>query len=200
MADSYVGPRFQTVFQSKEIPHHPAVTKMIKWGRRLAELDLAPRQGNACAGNLSFRAPSGFIITAAGADLGNLTGDDLVLVVEVKQDPHSVTVQGKKEPSSESFLHHAIYAARPHVQAVFHGHDDLVLRCAQEIHLPVTAREQPYGSLELVEEVLQVLRDHNYLVIRNHGFIALGREMDQAGKEALEKHRLAQQFAESTTG
>ena len=200
MANLYVGPRFQTVFQSKEIPHHPAATNLIKWGRRLAELDLAPQQGNAYAGNLSFRAPSGFIITAAGADLGNLTDDDLVLVVEAKQDPHSVTVHGTKEPSSESFLHHAIYDAKPQVQAVFHGHDELILQYAQEIRLPVTAREQPYGSLELVKEVLQVLGTHNYIVIRNHGFIASGKDLDRAGNEALEKHRLAQRHAKSSTG
>jgi L-fuculose-phosphate aldolase len=200
MTEKYIGPRFNTVFLSKEIPYHPAVPHLMKWGRRFAELGLAPQRGNAYAGNLSFRAPSGFIITAAGADLGKLVDDDMVLVVEVTQDSHSVTVHGKKEPSSESFLHHAIYAARPQVQAVFHGHDELILQHAREIHLPVTVREQPYGSLELAKEVLQVLGVHNYTVIRNHGFIASGKDLEQAGQEALEKHRLAQQYAESTTG
>jgi L-fuculose-phosphate aldolase len=200
MPEKYAGARFKTIFLTEEIPENGEVSRLKKWCQCFADLDLAPQRENAYAGNLSIRAEHGFIITAAGADLGSLGEDELVRVIDINRDHHSVTVYGKREPSSESFLHHAIYTARPRVHAVFHGHDELVLRYGQTMHLPVTAREQPYGTLELADEMLQVLGNHNYIVIRNHGFIALGTDMDQAGEEALEKHRIAQQFADLTVG
>lgn len=200
MSEIYTGVHFKTIFRTREAPRNPETQILMQWCHHFADQGLAPKRDNGYAGNLSFRTENGFIITAAGADLGNLGGDDLVQVTDANRDHNSVTVDGKKEPSSESFLHHAIYAARPQAQAVFHGHDQLVLRYGQNMHLPVTAREQPYGTLDLVDEIMQVLDNHSYIVIRNHGFIALGSDMDQAGQEALEKHQLARQYADSAAG
>ncbi|MFC1583557.1 class II aldolase/adducin family protein [Candidatus Neomarinimicrobiota bacterium] len=196
----YAGVRFNTIYRTGGIPSKFDLQRLKQWCQRFADMDLAPRRDNSYAGNLSIRAEHGFVITAAGAGLGNLGADDLVQVIDINRDLHSVTVQGEKEPSSESFLHHAIYAARPQVHAVFHGHDELVLRYWQNMHLPVTEKEQPYGTLELVDEMMQTLGNHSYIVIRNHGFIALGTDMDRAGDEALEKHRIARHHADLSVG
>jgi L-fuculose-phosphate aldolase len=200
MLEKYAGVRFTTIYHAEAVHHGPEVQRLKKWCQCFADMDLAPRRNNSYAGNLSIRAEHGFVITAAGADLGNLGEDELVQVIDINRDHHSVTVYGKREPSSESFLHHAIYAARPQVHAVFHGHDELVLRYRENMHLPVTERERTYGSLDLVDEVMQILGNHSYIVLRNHGFIALGTDMDQAGEQALEKHRVARHFAALTAG
>jgi ribulose-5-phosphate 4-epimerase/fuculose-1-phosphate aldolase len=50
--------------------------------------------------------------------------------------------------------------------------------------LPVTAREQPYGTAELVAEILQVLDGHKIVIMRQHGFVSFGATMAEAGRVA----------------
>jgi ribulose-5-phosphate 4-epimerase/fuculose-1-phosphate aldolase len=54
--------------------------------------------------------------------------------------------------------------------------------------LPVTRREEPFGSISLVRRVLEMLGDHTFVVMRNHGFLALGADMESAGGLALRVH------------
>lgn len=100
--------------------------------------------------------------------------------------PPVLTVAGRHEPSSESLMHAAIYAARPAVGAVFHGHSDAILRAAGRLGLPVTQREQPYGTPAMADAVLDVLSGHSLVIMRNHGFVALGRTPAEANA-AVEK-------------
>jgi ribulose-5-phosphate 4-epimerase/fuculose-1-phosphate aldolase len=37
--------------------------------------------------------------------------------------------------------------------------------------------------------VLEILKNNNFLVIKNHGFIALGRNMKEAGKLTLKIYK-----------
>lgn len=70
------------------------------------------------SGNLSLRLDNGFILlTGAGTAKGRLKEDDLV-VVTVTGD----VVTGKRQPSSESSLHLAIYNAFPGCGAILHTH------------------------------------------------------------------------------
>lgn len=50
----------------------------------------------------------------------------------------------------------------------------------------MTAREQPYGTTELVSEILSALDGHRFVVMRNHGFVSFGTTMKEAGREAEE--------------
>jgi ribulose-5-phosphate 4-epimerase/fuculose-1-phosphate aldolase len=90
-------------------------------------------------------------------------------------------------------LHFAIYHARKDVQAVFHGHNQKILLCVNKLNLPETREKAPYGSIELVQSVMAVLGDANYILIRKHGFISLGATMNEAGERAIETHRLCLQ-------
>ncbi len=87
-----------------------------------------------------------------------------------------------KDPSSESMLHHEIYKMRPDVNAIFHGHSGLLLKRG---NLPTTKEEKAYGSIELVKEVSKILNKGNLLLMKNHGFLSLGKSMEEAGKLAL---------------
>jgi len=91
--------------------------------------------------------------------------------------PAVLTVAGLHEPSSETLMHAAIYAARPGTGAVFHGHSEEILGMTD---LPVTKRERPYGTAVMANEVLDVLGGHSVVIMRNHGFVAVGRTMGEA--------------------
>jgi ribulose-5-phosphate 4-epimerase/fuculose-1-phosphate aldolase len=90
-------------------------------------------------------------------------------------------------------LHFAIYHARKNVQAVFHGHSREILLCVNKLNVPETREKAPYGSMELVQSVMEVLGDANFILIRKHGFISLGGSMKEAGDRAIETHRLCMQ-------
>ncbi|MBC7131222.1 class II aldolase/adducin family protein, partial [Candidatus Bathyarchaeota archaeon] len=80
-----------------------------------------------------------------------------------------------------------IYQLRRDVNAIFHGHDELIIRNAKSIGAVETREWQPYGTLELIKSVEKVLNGNNFIVVKNHGFISLGRSMEEAGKLALMK-------------
>jgi L-fuculose-phosphate aldolase len=169
----YVGTKFRTEFARSE----PATNEeLLKWCRQWAA---AGYIGKAM-GNLSCRGETGFIVTPTGSDPRTLTAQDLVEVITVQFMPPVLTVAGRHEPSSESLMHAAIYAARPGIGAVFHGHSDAMLAAAGKLGLPVTQRERPYGTPAMADAVLDVLSGHSVVIMRNHGFVALGRTMTEA--------------------
>jgi L-fuculose-phosphate aldolase len=178
MAESYTGTKIRTVFAHKDPPRDERLDELIHWCRRFSELGLAPNG----AGNLSLRTAEGFIITPTGANLGLVKKESFVEVLRVDLERREVTAAGAHEPSSETMMHGAIYGARPDVKAVLHGHHDRLVGAAEDLGIAVTAAEKPYGTREVVDEVLKVLEKQPFLVIRNHGFVALGTTLTEAGR------------------
>jgi len=194
MSEVYRGTKFRTVFTSKQIPTDEHLDELCQWCRKFAELGLAPYQDGFFAGNMSIRSGKGIIITTARANLGDLKAGDFTLIIDADIDNNQITASGLKEPSSESLMHIVVYRAKPHIKAQFHGHDDLVLKKTGKLGLPITKIEQPYGTVQLANEVLETLEDHTFVIIRNHGFLSLGRDMKEAGDQAIRYHNLARQL------
>lgn len=191
---SYQGVKFKTEFVSGNIPDDERIERLKYWCNQFHLHNLAPSYQGGSFGNLSFRFKDGcndFIITGAKTDLGdNLANNCFVKVESCNFEDRKVYVSGTREPSSESMLHFAIYNRRKDVNAIFHGHCQLILCNADKLQITETAAEQPYGSIELVESVLDVLDDKFFLVMKNHGFICMAKDMEHAGEiafEALEK-------------
>ena len=180
MAEVYIGTKFRTIFARRAVSGDERLGELLKWCRRWAALGLV----GDTVGNLSFRTVNGFLINRTAGDLGGITRQEFVEVVAVDRDRRELTVAGLYEPSSESLMHAGIYEARPGVNAVFHGHHDRLLAEAERLGLRVTAREQPYGTPELVAEIMGALDGHNFVIMRNHGFVSFGKTMDEAGRIA----------------
>jgi ribulose-5-phosphate 4-epimerase/fuculose-1-phosphate aldolase len=169
----YVGTKFRTVFFRPDPPHNEVLRE---WCRRWSAAGFISK----AMGNLSCRHETGFLITPTGTDPAKLTTEDFVYVMTAEYAPPTLTVAGQHEPSSESLMHAALYAARPAIGAVFHGHCDRMLIEAGRLGLPVTQRERPYGTPEMADAVLDVLSGHSVVIMRHHGFVALGRTMTEA--------------------
>jgi ribulose-5-phosphate 4-epimerase/fuculose-1-phosphate aldolase len=182
MGEVYTGTKFRTVFARRVASGDERLGELLKWCRRWAALGLV----GDTVGNLSFRTISGFLINRTAGDLGGITRQEFVEVIQVEPRGPELTVNGLYEPSSESLMHAGIYAARPGVNAVFHGHSERLLAEAERLGLAITAREQPYGTTELVAEIVSALDGHNVVIMRNHGFVSLGATMDEAGRGAEE--------------
>ena len=176
MAEVYSGTKFRTIFARREPPSDERVGELVDWCHRWARLDVV----GDTVGNLSFRTADGFVINRTAGDLATITRPEFVEVLRADMTQRELTVAGAYEPSSESLMHAALYAARPAVNAVFHGHSAALLEAAERLGLPVTQRERPYGTPALADEILDVLSAHSVVIMRNHGFVAVGPTMKAA--------------------
>lgn len=185
--------KFRTEFVGPEIPRDRKIDELRFWCSEFHRLRLAPLHKYGACGNLSFRIEEGrtpFIVTASGASFEDVIPEEnFVRVQSCDLKEGVVYAEGARRPSSESMFHFAVYDRRKDVNAVFHGHSPEILRRARELNLAETAREEPYGSLALVQSILDILDDGHFIVIRNHGFISLGGTMKEAGDRALHIHQ-----------
>lgn len=193
-----VRPKFQTVYEGRNVPKHKAIPLLATWCNAFHEYNLAPPYKGGSYGNMSFRYISNraeCIITGTNIGLkDNLEDNCFVRVLRCDLNNGIVYVDGLREPSSEAMLHWLIYHARPEVMAIFHGHSAPLLQHGAQLEIPETKVEQPYGSIELVKEVLEIagLSEVWFLNAKNHGFFSLGRNLNDAGQRALDYLTLLQ--------
>jgi ribulose-5-phosphate 4-epimerase/fuculose-1-phosphate aldolase len=193
----HVGVKFATEFLSADAPADVRLEELKIWCAEFHRRNFAPPYGEFSQGNLSFRLRPGenaFVIS--GSQVGwkdSLTDDKFVTVHRCDLERGLVYASGARDPSSESMFHFAIYRERNDVHAVFHGHSREILKFVNKLNLPETREKAPYGSIELVRSIMDVLGDANFILIRKHGFISLGATMKEAGERAIETHRLCLQ-------
>lgn len=172
------------------------INELIKWGRVFAREGLLEHGNEEKAGNLSFRGRGSIFITASGVDLAKLTKRNFVEVLGWGSGKKCefVFARGGKEPSSESIMHFEIYRARKDAKFIFHGHSGKILRNAKKLGLPCTKNKKPYGTTALVWGAVSALEKKgkpNFLVLKGHGFVSLGKNASAAGNQALENITLA---------
>ena len=156
-------------------------------------------------GNLSIRLErSQFLVTPSGTAYHNMEVADLVVV-----DDEFAVVEGNRMPSSEGYLHLAIYQARPDVHAVVHTHSpyaSAVATTGQRIP-PILDEMVVYlgggievatygfpGSEELASSVVQALDQRKAVLMRNHGLCAVGKDLEEATKLAIMAEHIAKVF------
>lgn len=184
--------RFETIFLNKNPPDDERINELLCWAKKLHKSGLAPDS----AGNLSFRTGRGFVITGTGTDFGAIKKEELVEVLRIAMEEGQFLVyaEGRVLPSWETLLHSEIYGLRTEINAVFHIHDQMVLEFADELKVPCTGREWPAGSYELAEEVNKLLnlrKDINYFVLKDHGVIAMGETLEEVGRHVERRHETA---------
>ena len=178
--------RFNSIFVSDEVPSDARIDELKEWSERFQRNGLTPEIEGNYTGNLSFRSREGFVITASGLkSKENLSNDCFVYVKNYDEQSNTVYIEGSRQPSSEAVMHFLIYKTRKEINAIFHGHNDAIIMNAEKLGFPVTEREYEPGTIELAKEALKVLGDKNLIVLKNHGFVSLGRTMKEAGELAL---------------
>jgi L-fuculose-phosphate aldolase len=157
----------------------------------------------ASAGNVSMRDGTEMLISPTGAMPETLTPDSVVRMTLDGQ------WHGTWRPSSEWFMHAAVYRAFPTAGAVVHTHADAAtaLSCLGErlpgFHYMLAefggddVRCTPYvtfGTPELAELAVTALRGRTACLLGNHGMICHGRTMEAAIACALRLESLCRQY------
>jgi L-fuculose-phosphate aldolase len=188
-SEAYVGRKFRTEFSSQKIYDNGKIAKeFISFCGLLDKNGLTKNN----AGNVSVRMTEGMLITAGGSSLRNLYVDDLVQVTNYDSEKNTITAIGTKEPSSESIMHFLIYKNFPFSNAIVHVHDPDALKNfkkAPEMKIAITKKEHPYGTPELALEAVNALKMSSYILLKNHGSLAIGKNLENAVDLVLEIHK-----------
>lgn len=186
---TYLGVKFRAVLMDKSFPRDIGLDELKSWCTEFYNHGFTPEYEGGSAGNLSYRVKEGenqFIITGAGiVSKSRILDNSLVQVKSCDIEKEIAYYYGSRKPSSESLLHCAIYNERKDVNAVFHGHSEKILSCADKLGLVQTKKHEPEGTGELAKAVLEVLGSENYIIMKDHGFISIGKTMKEAGELAI---------------
>lgn len=175
---------------------------LIAAGRQLSEWDLV----NGSSGNLSVKVGDNVLVSGSGSQLDSLTTEDLVLI-----DSDGAVLDGTAQPTSETPLHLAVYAATD-ARAIAHTHAaaSAAISCVEaelpSLHymclqlggpVPV-APYATYGSDELAMSVVTALgADRSGALMANHGSITYGTGEPQAAlDQACERLRVLEWLCE----
>ena len=161
--------------------------KLAECSRRLAEEGLIKGTG----GNISVKAGRFIYLSPSGFYLDKVKPNQYV---KVNLDGRRVS-KSSLSPSCELPLHLSSYRARADIRAVIHVHplNTLALSCAGETvraifpdfavligeKLPVIPYFFP-GSELLGKKVGKVLKKNPAVLLRNHGLVAAGKNLDEA--------------------
>jgi len=193
--EKYSGVKFKVEFLREKPPEDERIRELSNWCEKFHSSGLTPPvvEGTSM-GNLSFRTKKKveeFITTGTGlGPKSSMSPESFVKVVGCDFERGVVYASGAREPSSESMLHGRIYMRRDDVNAIFHGHCEEILEHAEDLDLIQTKEHHPYGSTALIESVEDVMDGSDFIVMRGHGFLSLGRgdnSMEKAGSLALGK-------------
>ncbi|MBI3737431.1 MAG: class II aldolase/adducin family protein [Chloroflexi bacterium] len=144
-------------------------------------------------GNISIRLnPERLLITASGVCKGRMDEEDLLIVDldgNVRFSPKD------RSPSSETPMHLEVYRQRPEIRAAIHAHpvfataltvanqsfpDDILPEVALTLgKVPITAYATP-SSHQDAEAIRPLIRDHDALLLRQHGSLTVGRDLNEA--------------------
>ena len=71
-------------------------------------------------------------------------------------------------------MHKMIYDARPDTQVILHAHT-LSLKNAV-----TTQKAHPYGTLEFARSAVDILKNHDLVILKDHGFVSIGNTAEEA--------------------
>ncbi|MCO6479946.1 MAG: class II aldolase/adducin family protein [Phaeodactylibacter sp.] len=166
------------------------IAELNIYRQRLYEQGLIGAYDNGIGyGNISRRyGDSGqFIISgSATGNLVELTAGHYALVTKVEARQNRLWCEGPANASSESMSHAAVYQECPWVNGVIHVHHPGLWKAL--LHkLPTTDKSAPYGSPEMVDSIIQLMREtrleeQKIFVMEGHreGIFTFGRSLKEA--------------------
>ena len=124
-------------------------------------------------------------------------------------DSYGDTIEGTLSPSSESLVHMSIYKARTDVRCIIHAHpiyataaavanleippiiDEMVIAIGGSIQV---AQYTFPSTQELADNTVIALANRNAALLRNHGIVVTGNNINRAINNCELSERVAQVF------
>ncbi len=146
-------------------------------------------------GNISARlGDDKVVITPSGLCKGRMEMNDLLLI-DLEGNVLKADHKRKRKISSETPMHLEAYRQRPDIRAVIHAHPShAVALTVADIPFPTdilpevleglgpvpTTRFSLPSSDDNADAIRELIKTHNAVLIRNHGAITVGKDLDEA--------------------
>ena len=150
---------------------------------------------HANTGNISMRLGNDrVVITPSKLCKGRLVPEDL-LIIDLDGAIIKADTVRKRKFSSEAPLHLEVYRQRPDIRAVIHAHPanataltvagipfpvDVLPEVLEGLGPVPTTRFTMPNSLDDAEAIREYVKEHNAILIRNHGALTFGVDLEQA--------------------
>ncbi len=149
------------------------------------------------SGNLSWRIGSEALVSGTGSWVPSLTPEKVSIC-----DIATGNVRNGVKPSMESGFHLGILRERPDVNVVLHFQSEYAtavscmkdkpsdynvtaeVPCHVGKEIPVIPYYRP-GSPELAKAVVEAMKDHNSILLTNHGQVVCGAGFDEVFERAM---------------
>ena len=154
------------------------------------------------SGNASVRVDDHVVITPSSVKYKEMKPEDM-MVIDLEGD----TVEGDRNPSTESPMHLEAYRNREDAGAVIHPHsiytsalsilqkplpmviDEVVPKLGGEIR--VASYSMP-GSKDLAKNAIEAMEDRSVVLLANHGALCIGKNLRKALDNAILLERTCQ--------
>ncbi len=145
----------------------------------------------ATEGNFSVRLTKEYLLATPTSLSKGFMSPEQIVKINLRGEP----VEGLTQPSSEIRMHLAIYAARPDVCAVVHGHPPTATGFAaaqQPVPTEILTEAACFlgpvamvgyatpGTDALADTLAPHTPGHNLFLLANHGAVAVGRDLFEA--------------------
>ena len=144
-------------------------------------------------GNVSMRKNNHILLTPSRIDYNSMKPEDIVII-----DYKGEVVEGTRNPTSEKEVHRKIYIERDDIYAIIHAHTPKAMAVSslniEEVPCLVEEMSQLLGGSipftkeyvpaqlheELGNAAAKVIGEKNGVILRNHGSVACGKNMEEA--------------------
>jgi len=144
-------------------------------------------------GNISARLDDNhLLITPSGVYKAWMRAQDILLI---DLDGNQINPYASKKPTSELYMHLEVYQQRPDIRAVIHAHppyataltligqpfpNELVPEALIGLGEVPTAAYATPGSQRMAENIRNLIRQYEALLLDHHGCLCAGRDLDDA--------------------
>jgi len=197
--------KFQLEYSLADAPAWDTLADLNAWRKLLYLTGLIGQKPGLydgyAYGNVSVRLPGGagsvkpvFVIcgTQTGG-IAELSAEHYTTVLSCNVRENKVVAQGPVRPSSEAMSHSMIYQQDGNTACVLHAHSSVIWNHAEQLGIPVTAANIPYGTPQMAEAVKVLfeqggLGQQRIFSMAGHqdGIISFGEDPCEAGTVMLQ--------------
>lgn len=177
--------------------HEEVSRKISKVSNYLYDKGLVPGKSGNISCKFSENGVTKVAITPSGVSLKSVTPEDIVIVDmdgnRIEENDDDNKIPGRK-PSSEVFMHLNIYKIRNEARSIVHTHSPIATGFAfagveikrlegfgpiENLVIPFVEYAAP-GTMKLAENVGKGLEKEDIVILKNHGVVACGENLDEA--------------------
>ncbi len=205
--------KFNLEHKHKSLDQSISILEINAWRSVIYKLQLIgqrpDRYQGYSYGNISQRLTSDkseFIISGTQTGgLETLRREQYSHVQHADPEQNHLLSSGLSKPSSEAMTHASVYQHCKTVEAVIHVHCPYLWQYGEELGLPSTAADIPYGTPEMADEVGRLLltdelQEKKFFTMRGHedGVIAFAENLETAADILINHYAKALMLAQST--